>query len=123
DERELTVVRAQPLHPADENAERRRVDERRVREVDDHLLPTLADDLEQLLLELGRGVEVDLARERDHVYVVRELLRLDVEVQIRPPSSIPAAGVYPEAAGASCLSCSLTAPASGSSGASLRKRL
>src|SRR4051794_3021616 len=57
DERELAVVRAEPLDAADEHAERRRVDERRPREVDDHLARPLPDHLEQLLLELGRGVE------------------------------------------------------------------
>src|SRR5215207_8608266 len=35
DERELPFVRAEPLHTADQHAERRRVDEGRVREVDD----------------------------------------------------------------------------------------
>src|SRR5215510_3673312 len=57
DERELTVVRPQALHAADEDAERRRVDEGRVAEVDDDLLPALADHLQQLLLELRSGVE------------------------------------------------------------------
>src|SRR5207248_5900917 len=46
-------------------------------EVDDDLLPALADHLEQLLLELGRRVEVDLAGQRDHVGVSAQLLRLD----------------------------------------------
>ena len=55
-----------------------------LREVDDHLLAALADHLEQLLLELRRGVEVDLARERDDVAVVGELLGLDVEVHVSP---------------------------------------
>src|SRR6185437_2390314 len=67
DKRELAVVRAEPLHAADEDAERRGVDERRVAEVDDDLLAALADHLEQLLLELRRRVEIDLAGERDHV--------------------------------------------------------
>src|SRR5579884_154430 len=84
DERELAVVRAQPLDAADEHAERRRVDERRVGEVDDDLPAALADHLEQLLLELGRRVEVDLAGERDHVGVVGQLLGLDVEVHVSP---------------------------------------
>ena len=44
----------------------------------------LADHLEQLLLELGRRVEVDLAGERDHVGVVGELFGLDVEVHLWP---------------------------------------
>src|SRR3954453_4709292 len=54
DERELPLVRAQPLDPADEHAERGRVDERRIREVDDHVLRALADHVEELLLELRR---------------------------------------------------------------------
>src|SRR5579885_2376646 len=78
DERELAVVRAQALHAADEHAERRGVDEGGRREVDDHLTPALPDHLEQLLLELRCRVQVDLARERDHVRVVGDLLGLDV---------------------------------------------
>src|SRR3954453_6889259 len=79
DERELAVVRAEALDPADEHAERRRVDEGRVAEVDDDLLAALPDHLEQLLLELRRGVEVDFAREGDDVRIVAQLLGLDVE--------------------------------------------
>src|SRR5665647_2254832 len=70
DERELAVARAEPLHAAHEHAERRRIDERRVAEVDDDLLGALADHLEKLLLELRSGVEIDLARERDDAYVI-----------------------------------------------------
>src|SRR5207248_9639813 len=66
DERELAVVRAEALDAADEDAEGRRVDEGRSAEVDDDLLPALADHLEQLLLELGRRVEVDLGGQRGH---------------------------------------------------------
>src|SRR5919201_3437199 len=79
-ERELSVVRAQALDAADEDAESGGVDEGRVGEIDDDLLPALTDHLEQLLLELGRRVEVDLPRERDDVGVVSQLLCLDVEV-------------------------------------------
>src|SRR5436309_14405097 len=61
DERELPLVRTQPFDATDEHAEGGRVDEGRVAEVDDHLLPALADHFEELLLELGRGVQVDLA--------------------------------------------------------------
>src|SRR6266545_1051205 len=84
DERKLPLVRAQALDPTYKHAEGGRVDEGRVAEVDDHLLPALADHFEELLLELGRGVQVDLACQRDHVSVVSQLLRLDVEVH-RPP--------------------------------------
>ena len=57
-----------------------------LREVDDDLLASLPDHLEQLLLELRRRVEVDLARERDDVRVVAQLLGLDVEVHAYPPA-------------------------------------
>src|SRR5262249_15384567 len=83
-EGELAVVRPQALDAADEHAERRRVDERRVREVDDDVLRALADHVEELLLELRRGVEVDLAGKRDDVRVAGELLGLDVEVHPVP---------------------------------------
>src|SRR3954447_10852865 len=86
-ERELSFVRAQTLDAADEHAECRRVDERGVAEIDDDLLPALPDHLEQLLLELWRGVQVDLARKRDHISVVSQLLGLDVEVH-RPPEVV-----------------------------------
>src|SRR5581483_10698445 len=88
DERELAVVRPQALHAADEDAERRRVDERRAAEVDDHLLAALSDHLEQLLLELGRRVQVDLARERDDIGVAAELLGLDVEIHAQIPPEV-----------------------------------
>src|SRR6516225_12442449 len=78
DERELAVVRAEPLDAADEHSERRRVDERRVGEIDDDFLGALSDHLEQLLLELWRRVQIDLARQRDDVRVVTDLLSLDV---------------------------------------------
>src|SRR2546421_4783667 len=90
DERELAVVRAQSLDAADEHAERRRVDEGRVREVDYDVLPALADHLEELLLELRRRVEVHLACERDHERVVSELLGPDVEVHRCTPGLVDA---------------------------------
>jgi hypothetical protein len=65
------------------NPQRGRVDEGGVGEVDDHFLAALGDHVEELLLELGRGVEVDLACERDHVRVI-DLLRLDIEVHPLP---------------------------------------
>jgi hypothetical protein len=101
DERQLPVIRPKALDAPDEHAERRRVDEGRVREVDDDVLPALRDHVEQLLLELGRRVEVDLARQRDDVRVVAQLLRLDVEVHPLPRrrSRLRTRGVYPEEAG------------------------
>ena len=85
-ERQLAVGRPQPLDPPDQHAERRRVDERGVREVDDHLLPALPDHFEQLCLELGCRVEVDLAGQRDDVPVALELFSVDVEIHSRPPN-------------------------------------
>src|SRR5207247_8826558 len=46
-----------------EDSERGRVDERRIAEIDDHLLAALADHLEQLLLELGRGIEIEFKQQ------------------------------------------------------------
>src|ERR687883_197604 len=43
DQRELAVVRAQPLDTADQHTERGGVDEGRVAEIDDDLLAALAD--------------------------------------------------------------------------------
>src|SRR5204863_90247 len=59
-------------------------DERRVREVDDDVLAALPDHIEQLLLELGCGIEIDLARERDHVRAAVDLLGVDVEIHRSP---------------------------------------
>jgi hypothetical protein len=53
---------------------------RRLREVDDHPLRALCDRLQQLLLELRRGVQIDLAAQCDQVGVAAQLLRLDSEV-------------------------------------------
>ena len=84
---EPALLCAEPLDAADEHAERRRVDERRVREVDDDVLATLTDHVEELLLELGRGVQVDLARERDHVGRLVDLLCLARRSSSAPPTS------------------------------------
>src|SRR3954451_9261397 len=84
DERELPVVRPEPFHAADEDAERRRVNKRRGAKDNDALLAALADHLEQLLLELRRRIQVDFAGEGDHIGVVSQLLRLDVEVHSSP---------------------------------------
>ena len=86
-------------------------------EVDDDLLAALPDHLEELLLELRRRVEVDLACERDDVRVVAQLLGLDVEVHARPPGSVSAGsllillgGAASVRAGESCLiSCRICA--------------
>src|SRR5262249_34940584 len=69
-ERQLAVVRPEPLDAADEDAEGGRIDERGVAEVDDHVHGALCDHLEELLLELRRRVEVDLPCQRDDVHAV-----------------------------------------------------
>src|SRR5262249_22507360 len=84
DERQLPVVRAEALHPADQDTEGGRIDEGGRGEVHDHLLAALPDHLEQLLLELRSRVEIDLAGQGDHVRVVGDLLGLDVEVHSSP---------------------------------------
>src|SRR3954452_1441556 len=69
DDDERAVARPQALDGADEHAERRGVQERRVREVDDD--PRLApfDRVGELLLELGRGEEIDLPTHGDDVAI------------------------------------------------------
>src|SRR4029453_5695155 len=121
-ERQLAGVRAQPLDAPDEQAEGGRVDESRVGEVDHDLLRALGDHVEKLLLELRRRVEVDLARERDHVRGVGELLGLDVEVHV---AWAPGARVYrcDFRAAWSCCTVWRTVAAFGLSGAIARNRL
>src|SRR5512133_259609 len=80
DEREPAVLVTEPLDAADEDAEGRRIDERRVREVDDDLFPAFSDHIEELRLELGRGVEIDFPGEGDDVRRIVDFVRLDVEV-------------------------------------------
>src|SRR4051812_1705979 len=83
DDRERAAGRAQALDASDEDAQGRRVDERGLRQVDYDLLLALLDDLDHALLELWRGVEVDLATELDDVRLGVDLLVLDVKVQGR----------------------------------------
>ena len=52
---------ADPLEPADEDAEPGRVEELHPFEVDQDRALTLVDQLDELLAELGRRVDVDLA--------------------------------------------------------------
>src|SRR3954463_4181661 len=84
DERERATGRPQALHAADEHAKRRRVDEGRLREVDHELLLTVLDHLDETLLELRGGVEIDLPAEFDDVRVGVDLFVLDVEVHLTP---------------------------------------
>src|SRR5207244_5565984 len=81
------------------------------------LLAALTEQLEKLLLELGRGVQIDLAGERDHVGVVSQLFRLDVEVH-RPPG-VSVRGPLPVRRG-SLVPLPMMLPRSGSRGASQR---
>jgi len=67
DDRELAVAGAQPLDGADQHAERRRVEEGRLAEVDDDARGAVLDRLGERLLQLRRGEQVDLAAHRDDV--------------------------------------------------------
>ena len=59
------AARAKSLEGAEEHAEHRRVDERRVGQVDDDPPGALIDEAQELLLQLGRGIEVDLTGQGD----------------------------------------------------------
>src|SRR5688572_4797130 len=83
-ERQRAPRRTQALHASHQDAERRRVDEGGLGEVDDDLLLAALDQLDHALLELRRGVEIDLAPELDHVGGVVDRLVFDVEVHASP---------------------------------------
>ena len=72
------------LDATDEYAERRRVDEGGLRQVHDDLLLARLDQLDHALLELGRGVEVDLAAKLNYVSGVVDGLVFDMEVHVSP---------------------------------------
>src|SRR5581483_2662842 len=61
DERQVAVVAADPLEPPDEDAQPGRVEELHTFEVDQGRALTRVAQLDELLAELGRGVDVDLA--------------------------------------------------------------
>src|SRR4051812_876526 len=84
DDRQRAARGAQALDATDQHTEGGRVDEGGLRQVDDDLLLALLDDLDHPLLELGRGVEIDLAAELDYVRVAVDLLILDAEVHVAP---------------------------------------
>ena len=71
DDRQRAVARAQPLDRADQHAERRRVQERRVGQVDDDPHAAALDRLGEHLLELGGREEVDLAAHGENVAIAR----------------------------------------------------
>src|SRR5919201_5554063 len=80
DERDLAALRPQSLEAAEQHAERRRVDERGLGEVDDDATRAGADQAEQLALEMRRRVEVALAGNRDETDTVVQPLALDPDL-------------------------------------------
>src|SRR5690348_66468 len=61
DEGQIAVVAPDALEPPDEDSEARRVEELHTFEVDQDRALTLVDQLDELLAELGGGIDVDLA--------------------------------------------------------------
>src|SRR5215218_1826557 len=90
DELERAVVVADPLEPADQHAETGRVQEVDLLEVDDDVVGPVADQLDELLAELRRGVDVDLAGHFEHRVAA---ILAHVEVEIHPLSSLAAEDV------------------------------
>jgi hypothetical protein len=74
-------VVADALEPADEHAEPGRVQEVDLLQVDDDVVGAVADQLDQLLAQLWRGVDVDLTGHLEHRVVV---ILAHVEVEIHP---------------------------------------
>src|SRR5258705_10509769 len=95
---QVAVVAADPLEPADEDAEPGGVEELDALEVDQDRALTLVDQLDELLAELGCGVDVDLALHRQDGPAV---VFLDVKPEIHVRSlrvsfpSILLRGPYP----------------------------
>src|SRR5579884_278183 len=67
---EVTIVAAQALEPPDQHTEAGGVEEVDPLQVDDDLLVTLADQLDQPLPQPGGGVDVDLATNGQHCETV-----------------------------------------------------
>src|SRR5256714_14627565 len=82
DERQRPTGRAQPLDAANQHAERGRVDEGRLGNVDDESLLAVLDHLDETLLELRSRVEVDLAAKLDDVGLLVDFLILNLEVHL-----------------------------------------
>src|SRR3954453_11982642 len=78
DQRSLALL--EPPVRANQHPEARRVDERGGREVDDQARDAVLDRLRHALLELGRGEEVDLARDGHEVDAVADPPVLHLEV-------------------------------------------
>ena len=81
---QAAAAAAQPAVRADQHAEARGVDERRVGEVDHHAPDVGRDRRHHALLELRRGEEVDLAGDGDDVRVAVEPAVLDRELERHP---------------------------------------
>src|SRR5512132_752095 len=85
DQLQRAVVVADPLQPTDQHPEPGRVQEVHLLEVDDDVVGPVADQLDELLAELWRGVHVDLAGHLEHRVVA---VLTHVEVEIHPLSSL-----------------------------------
>src|SRR4029077_11797618 len=70
---EFAAGRTQTLDRAHQHTQRRRVDEGRVRQVNEDAARAARHDLAQGLLQLGRGGEVDLAGDADAEDPVAEI--------------------------------------------------
>jgi hypothetical protein len=85
DKLQRAVVVADPLEPADQHSEPGRVQEVDLLQVDHDVVGPVADQLDQLLSQLWRGVDVDLAGHLEHRVVA---FLAHVEVEIHPLSSL-----------------------------------
>src|SRR5215217_6231643 len=88
DERERATRALQPLQCADDHAKPGRVDERHLQEVDHDPPLALLEKRGQPLLELRRGVEVELAAELDEMGLGVDLVVGELEVH----GPLPVAG-------------------------------
>src|SRR5205085_11412261 len=79
-EEEVAIVAAQPLETTDEHAQPGGVEEVDAFEVDDDAVLALADQLDQLLPETRRGVDVDFSLHGQHR--VRRMAVVDVEPEL-----------------------------------------
>ena len=81
DQVDAAAVLAHALEAADQHAESGRVDVADLLEVDDEVVVALIDQLADRVLDLRRGVDVDLARQLDDVRFVARLVHLDFDIQ------------------------------------------
>jgi hypothetical protein len=80
DDGDLAAVRAKPIDCAEQDAERHRVDERRIRQVDDQGRRAAVDGVRHRLAQLRRRVEVGLPVDRDRDHRAGAFDGLDPEV-------------------------------------------